>query len=49
MDDLTIFTAPDQVNVVHSPVPASVWLLGTGLLGLIGVRRRKGLLETFLS
>jgi hypothetical protein len=22
------------------PVPAAVWLLGSGLLGLIGIRRR---------
>ena len=29
----------DDVKVV--PVPASIWLLGSGLLGLIGVARRK--------
>ncbi|MBW1677074.1 MAG: PEP-CTERM sorting domain-containing protein [Deltaproteobacteria bacterium] len=29
------------VSVV--PVPGAVWLLGSGLLGLMGVRRRKGL------
>ncbi len=28
-----------QVNVV--PIPGAVWLLGSGLLGLIGVSRRK--------
>ena len=28
-----------QVNVV--PVPAAVWLFGSGLLGLVGVARRK--------
>jgi hypothetical protein len=22
------------------PIPAAVWLLGTGLVGLIGIRRR---------
>ena len=27
------------------PVPASVWLFGSGLLGLIGIARRKGLLN----
>ncbi len=28
-------------EVLATPVPASVWLLGSGLLGLIGVARRK--------
>jgi hypothetical protein len=28
----------DNLNAV--PVPAAVWLLGSGLLGLIGIRRR---------
>jgi len=28
-----------QVNVV--PIPAAVWLFGTGLIGLIGIARRK--------
>ncbi|MBI5783055.1 MAG: VPLPA-CTERM sorting domain-containing protein, partial [Gammaproteobacteria bacterium] len=30
---------PGDVAVV--PVPAAVWLFGSGLLGLIGVARRK--------
>jgi hypothetical protein len=30
--------AQDQLVVV--PVPAAVWLLGSGLLGLVGIRRR---------
>ena len=29
------------VNVGQVPVPAAVWLFGSGLLGLIGVARRK--------
>lgn len=32
----TLSSAPDPV-----PVPAAVWLFGSGLLGLIGVARRK--------
>jgi hypothetical protein len=28
-------------NLAPVPVPAAVWLLGSGLLGLIGIRRRK--------
>lgn len=31
----------DNVVVSAVPVPAAVWLLGSGLLGLIGVARRK--------
>ncbi len=29
-----------QVNASSVPIPAAVWLLGSGLLGLIGIRRR---------
>jgi len=29
------------LNVGAVPVPAAVWLFGSGLLGLIGVARRK--------
>jgi hypothetical protein len=27
-----------------TPIPAAAWLLGSGLLGLVGLRRRKGLI-----
>ena len=30
-----------RINVAPVPVPAAVWVLGSGLLGLIGVRRKK--------
>jgi hypothetical protein len=31
----------DAVGVSSVPVPGAVWLMGSGLLGLIGLRRRK--------
>lgn len=31
-----------EFNVTAVPVPAAAWLFGTGLLGLIGLARRKG-------
>jgi hypothetical protein len=30
----------DMVQYTHAPIPAAGWLLGTGLVGLIGIRRR---------
>ena len=40
-DDLVIAVRGETPNTV--PIPAAIWLLGSGLLGLIGVRRRKKL------
>jgi hypothetical protein len=34
-------TAP-YISTSAVPVPAALWLLGSGLLGLVGLRRRKG-------
>jgi hypothetical protein len=34
-------TVSDNVQVGAVPVPAAAWLLGSGLLGLVGVARRK--------
>ncbi len=31
-----------DVGVNAVPVPGAVWLLGSGLLGLVGIRRRRG-------
>ena len=39
MAPLTAFYDPSSVSAV--PLPAAAWLLGSGLLGLIGVARRK--------
>jgi hypothetical protein len=36
--DLT--ATPPAENRAHAPLPASILLLGTGLLGLIGLRRQ---------
>ena len=30
-----------SVTVVHTPIPTAVWLFGSGLLGLIGIAKRK--------
>ncbi len=35
------YFAMDNLNGSPVPVPAAAWLLGTGLLGLIGIRRRQ--------
>ena len=34
-------TAPPQENRAHAPIPPSVMLLGSGLVGLVLLRRRK--------
>ncbi len=31
----------DNVDVTPTPIPAAAWLLGSGLMGLVGLRRRK--------
>ena len=31
----------DVINSPVVPVPAAVWLFGSGLLGLVGIARRK--------
>ena len=40
VDPFRIGGAVDQVTT--TPIPAAAWLLGSGLLGLVGIRRRKG-------
>ena len=39
--DLTVDTLTQSITTV--PVPPAVWLFGSGLIGLIGVARRKKL------
>jgi len=37
----TMFYEAGNVNVQVVPIPAAVWLFGSGLLGLVGVARRR--------
>ncbi|MBN2809134.1 MAG: PEP-CTERM sorting domain-containing protein, partial [Deltaproteobacteria bacterium] len=30
-----------KINVAPVPVPGAVWLLGSGFLGLLGIRRKR--------
>jgi hypothetical protein len=39
VDMVPAYAAMDDLNAV--PVPAAVWLLGSGLIGLVGIRRRQ--------
>jgi hypothetical protein len=32
----------DNVNATPTPIPAAAWLLGSGIMGLAGIRRRTG-------
>lgn len=41
IDRVVFDTAPTMNNLASVPVPAAAWLLGSGLLGLAGVARRK--------
>ena len=36
-----IVTSTDILNTAVVPVPAAVWLFGSGLIGLVGVARRR--------
>ena len=39
IDDLTV-TAPDTATITTPvPLPASIWLFGSGLIGFVGIRR----------
>jgi hypothetical protein len=40
--DIVAMFAEGEIDVVSPvPIPAAVWLFGSGLLGLIGIARRK--------
>jgi len=38
----SVFATVNSVTVSAVPVPAAAWLFGSGLLGLLGIARRKG-------
>ena len=38
--DLQYGPALDDISVNAVPIPGAVWLLGSGLLGLVAIRRR---------
>jgi hypothetical protein len=39
-DSLSTYLFGANIDVVPTPVPAAAWLLGSGLLGMIGLKRR---------
>jgi hypothetical protein len=39
-NDVLLPSSGASINVSAVPIPAAVWLLGTGLVGLFGIRRR---------
>jgi hypothetical protein len=41
VDTYAKYTIGANMDVTPTPVPAAAWLLGSGLLGLVGIRRRK--------
>jgi hypothetical protein len=36
----TVQTMVNEASVTPTPIPAAAWLLGSGLMGLVGIRRR---------
>jgi hypothetical protein len=40
-DGIAVNNNSDQVSATPTPVPAAAWLLGSGLMGLFGIRRKK--------
>jgi hypothetical protein len=37
----TVFAALNSASVTVTPIPAAVWLLGSGLVGLVAIRRKR--------
>jgi hypothetical protein len=40
IDTFATYTVGANIDVTPTPIPAAAWLLGSGLLGLIGIRRK---------
>lgn len=41
-DPNTVYSFGANMDVTPTPIPAAAWLLGSGLMGLAGIRRRQG-------
>lgn len=41
IDTVSDYLVGANIDVTPTPVPAAAWLLGSGLLGLVGIRRKK--------
>ncbi len=39
--DSPIISGGGSISIVPTPIPAATWLLGSGLLGLVGIRRKQ--------
>ncbi|MBN2808381.1 MAG: VPLPA-CTERM sorting domain-containing protein [Deltaproteobacteria bacterium] len=39
--NISVGVANDDDNIGAVPIPGAIWLLGSGLLGMVGMRRRK--------
>jgi len=41
VDKFATYTVGANIDVTPTPIPAAAWLLGSGLLGLVGIRRKQ--------
>ena len=41
VDTFAAYTIGANIDVTPTPIPAAAWLLGSGLMGLVGIRRKQ--------